>query len=109
MATWEALVAEATALGYAVELVEYCESHLSPGFLGAGLGVCIYGPRLIRIREKLREEDRCFVLEHELDHARNEHRPKEWHRELDSEWGRDERKAVIASYLYEPRDRGDGR
>lgn len=68
--TWDDLVAEAQALGYAVELVDYCEGPDSPGLLGQGLGVCIYGKRVIRIREALRPEDRAWILAHEIDHAR---------------------------------------
>ena len=83
-AQWAMLVAEATTLGYTVELVDYCESSLSPGLLGQALGVCIYASRLIRVREALRPADRCFVLRHELDHAHNADRPKVWHRELDA-------------------------
>jgi len=69
-ARWDELVVQAAALGFTVELVDYCESVDSPGLLGAGLGVCIYAKRAIRIRRALRDNDRCFVLEHELDHAR---------------------------------------
>jgi hypothetical protein len=70
IAEWTALVELAAALGFTVELVEYCESPDSPGLLGAGLGVCVYVKRVIRIRQAMREPDRCFVLTHELDHAR---------------------------------------
>lgn len=66
---WDDLIARAHALGFTVELVEYCESADSPGLLGAALGVCIYAKRLIRLREKLNPEDRCFILAHELEHA----------------------------------------
>lgn len=99
MSRWEELVAEAAELGYTVELVEYIESADSPGILGAGMGVCIYARRLIRIRERLREADRCWVLEHELLHARSPRDPA-----VDWRHYRDEaakaRKRMIADYLY---------
>jgi hypothetical protein len=99
---WDELVREADELGYRVELVEYCESADSPGLLGAGLGVCIYAKRIIRVRRALREEDRCFVLEHELDHARNAGAGREWHAELDRKVHVDhaDQHRVIDDYLY---------
>lgn len=67
---WDALVAEAAGLGFTVELVEFCESADSPGLLGQAAGVCIYPKRVIRVRRALRPEDRAFILDHEIGHAR---------------------------------------
>ncbi len=101
---WSALTQEAQCLGYKVELVEYCESSDSPGFLGAGLGVCIYGKRIIRIRNALREADRCFVLTHELEHARNSAADRAIHHEIDRRhYERHlKRRQAISDYLYPP-------
>lgn len=100
--TWNDLLAQAQDLGYTVELVDYCEGPDSPGMLGQGMGVCIYSKKVIRIREALREDDRCFVLRHELDHARNDDKPREFHRALDAEhYGEDlARRQAITDYLY---------
>lgn len=92
---WEDLVARAHSLGFTVELVEYCESADSPGLLGAGLGVCIQAKRIIRLREKLNLEDRCFVMEHELEHA--EVGPdREANREIDVRWHAEQRDMIDA-------------
>lgn len=69
MREWAALVAEAEALGYTVELVEHCECADAPGILGFRVGVCIPRVRRILVREMLCEEDRVTVLRHELLHA----------------------------------------
>jgi len=103
-ARWDELVVQAAALGFTVELVDYCESVDSPGLLGAGLGVCIYAKRAIRIRRALRDNDRCFVLEHELDHARGvvAGADRAYHERLDAGFHEhhDERHSAIARYLY---------
>lgn len=104
---WKALVDQATALGFTVELVGYCESADSSGLLGAGLGVCIYAKRLIRIRRALRPDDRCFVLEHELDHARGAIAGIDRHHhaalDVDFHTRHAARHHAIAGYLYPAR------
>jgi hypothetical protein len=101
-ADWDKLVATAADLGFSVELVEYCESSESPGLLGAALGVCIYDIRLIRIRQALHATDRCFVLEHELDHARNIDAEAHVHAELDKRFHSEyeARHQTINEYIY---------
>lgn len=102
--SWDALVARAAGLGYEVQLVEYAESAESPGLLGHGLGVCLYGSKVIRIREVLREDDRRFVLTHELEHAANEDQSRAWHDVLDAQYhARSDtmkRHESIAAYLW---------
>jgi Zn-dependent peptidase ImmA (M78 family) len=89
--TWEEMLDEAEALGFRVEIVEYCESADSPGLLGAALGVCVHDKKLIRLREKLNLADRCFVLRHELEHAaagkgpHNAQIDERWHTEYAAE------------------------
>lgn len=103
---FNALVAEANAVAYTVQLVEYVESTDSPGLLGQGLGVCIYDKKVIRVREALRPEDRVWVLRHELDHARNENKPRVVHEKIDRDFHHKnaDRHLTVAGYLY-PEDR----
>lgn len=106
---WPALVAEAAGLDYSVELVEYVESADSPGLLGQGLGVCVYDKRVIRIRKALRDEDRCFVLRHELEHARHADADRAFHVALDRRFHAEhaDRHREIADYLFPiPDERG---
>jgi len=104
---WAELVATAIELGFTVELVEYCESADSPGLLGQGLGVCVFDKRIIRIRRALRPADRCFVLGHELDHARGVIAgvDRAHHDQLNHDFHADHeaRHRTIAAYLY-PRE-----
>lgn len=82
-AEWDALVGRAASLGYSVALVEFVECSDAPGMLGQALGVCLYGPRIIRIREALREDDRCAILRHELGHAEFDYEGAWWHEAYD--------------------------
>lgn len=101
---WDALVQEAADLGYSVQVVEYVESAESPGLLGQGLGVCLYGSKVIRVREALQPEDRRFILVHELEHARHDDQPRAWHNVLDAQYhARTDtlvRQEAIANYLW---------
>lgn len=103
LSDWLQLLARADDLGYSVELVEHCESIDSPGLLGAALGVCIYGKRVIRLRRELTEADRCFVLRHELEHAAIG-RPGPHNREIDERWHREHRAEIdaISERIYGP-------
>lgn len=63
-------IAKARAIGYAVELVDFCEDHETPGFLGHFAGVCVHARKAIKVRTKgMSRAQIAAIIEHELEHA----------------------------------------
>lgn len=66
----QALIDRARALGWTLEMKEYCEDAETPGFLGARLGVCVVSRKAIKIRTGGRTPPEiAAAIEHELRHA----------------------------------------
>lgn len=66
----EAAIANARAIGWAVELREYCEDAETPGLLGLYAGVCVHSRKAIKVRTAgMSVEQIAAIIEHEIEHA----------------------------------------
>jgi hypothetical protein len=64
------LIDRAHALGWTLELKEFCEDAETPGFLGSRLGICVMSRKAIKIRTSGRTQAQIVAaIEHELRHA----------------------------------------